>query len=1411
MKRIILFVSAMLLMYVNLFAGNKEKNTLAAVAGFTASVTTGCAPLSVQFTSTSTSDVGDPIVSYTWNFGDGTIITTANPTPLHTFNAEGSFTVILTINTQNGLTNTRTENNYIRTYEKITPDLGPDTTLCAASLGVGYLLQTNVPGGYTYTWDDPGSAGNPTRYVNSSGTYWAEVGNGTCSVRDTVNVIVTASFAANFSYTVLNDCGSLEVQFNNLSTHCAGGSLDYSWYMYDPGGGFFMDQNPIYTFTSEGTYDVELNVYDPNTGESDGIIIPITVAFSSGPTAPDLGGDKIICAGNSVQLNAGDEQGATYTWSPATGLNDATIYNPLATPSTTTSYTVTKTKCGIDAIASVNITVNPPLVVDFGPDQQTCGGIITLATNVTGASSIAWGSTLPGFATSFANQATAYTSLPGTYWVSVIKNGCEARDTIVITSMPPVDAQFSHAQTTSCGTYSVQFTDMSVIHCGSLDSYRWDFGDGTIVTYSAPTTAQKNPLHTYASTGSYTATLIVRTNTAKADTFTQVINVAGSGPSVDLGADRTICAGGSTTLDAGNAGATYSWSTGETTQTISVNTTGTYIVTVTNGACSDKDTIVVNVSATPPVVNLGPDRSICTGSSTVLDAGNAGATYLWSTGATTQTITVSTTGTYSVIVTSGSCNANGSINITTSGTPPSVNLGADRTICVGSSTTLDAGNAGSTYLWSTGATTQTITVNTTGTYSVTVTNGACTANDAIDVTVNTSALSVNLGNDTTLCSGGTLSLDAGNTGATYLWSTGATTQGIVASASGSYWAEVSNGSCTARDTISVTINPTPLIVNLGPDTAIACGTYTLNTGVSGASSIVWGSNPALPLAGYTNSPVAVIMDPATYWVTVVKNGCTARDTVVVGTKPQVNANFSYVQNTNCLPYSVKFTSDGLTTFACGTRRNYTWDFGDGTVVTYPHTASGPQRNPTHDYMANGTYNVTLIVTNSNSKADTVTLPVTVTGSGIIVNLGNDTAICSGSSITLDAGTHTGGMYSWSTGATSQTITVSTAGTYTVTVSNGLCSVSDDIVVSVGADLNVNLGNDTTICTGNSVTLNAGHPGATYLWSTGETSQTINVNSSGTVTVAVTNGSCSGNGEIDINVISSIPVNLGNDTTICSGNSVTLDAGYPGATYTWSTGATSQTVNATTAGTYNVNVNHNGCTGSDEIVLSVINTPTSVNLGNDTTVCFSNALVLDAGNPGATYLWNTGATTQTINAVTSGTYSVAVTGCNITLNDAIVITMGNAPMPTITQSGNELVCTNADTYQWYKGGILIPGATNNKYKPRGYGLYTVRVTIGSSGCAGEASYFFVPSGEIYIGDIRVKVTPNPGNGLSKLILSKLPAKPITVTVYDRVGRRVLINTIVNTVNDLNLTPFAKGEYFVELVADDKKVIIPVITQ
>ncbi|MBN8790335.1 MAG: PKD domain-containing protein, partial [Terrimonas sp.] len=708
----------------------------------------------------------------------------------------------------------------------------------------------------------------------------------------------------------------------------------------------------------------------------------------------------------------------------------------------------------------------------------------------------------------------------------------------------------------------------------------------------------------------------------------------------------------------------------------------------------------------------------------------------------------------------------------------------------------------------------TVSPSSTTTYSVTVTNATgCTGTDAKTVNIG-AAVNVNLGNDTTICAGNSVTIDAGP-GASYAWSNGATSRTITVSPSSTttYSVTVTNATgCTGTDAKQVNVSPA-LTVNLGPDKDYCGGYMLLDAGVTGAT-YQWGS---------TYNPVAYIWEknqqtaatgPGKYWVTVTKNGCTTSDTIVLHPKKAVTASFTYTKagDGTCGPFELSVTENS--DVCSGAINNREWNFGDGTII------SGVNQSVTHTYSAPGTYTVTLIVSTSAPAKDTIKQTITFTGATISVNLGNDTTLCSGSSLVLDAG-NPGLTYAWSTGETSQTISVNTSGTYSVEVNNGLCKAIGTIQVTVSDGLNIQLGNDTTICPLNSVTLDAGnYPGATYLWSSNagnKTSQTVTVSPDDPITiytVTVTRGTCTGTGTKTVYVSSALPVNLGNDTAICAGSNITLDAGHPGATYLWNNGTAFQTNTVYEAGTYKVTVNYMGCSGEDSINLALIAAPVPVDLGDDINICFGNSLVLDAGEyADATYSWSTGETTRTITVSSSNTYSVTVAnGCGSPVTDAINVTMGNLPSPVITQSGLELICTQADTYQWYKDGILIPGATNQRYKAKGYGVYSVVVTNTALACSGKsADYWFVPAGEFYLGDIRLKITPNPSAGQTKLVVSKLPPKPIKMTVYDRIGRRLITREISNAVNDINMTGYAKGLYFVECVLDNNRVILPLVTQ
>ncbi|MBI4929414.1 MAG: T9SS type A sorting domain-containing protein [Bacteroidetes bacterium] len=487
-------------------------------------------------------------------------------------------------------------------------------------------------------------------------------------------------------------------------------------------------------------------------------------------------------------------------------------------------------------------------------------------------------------------------------------------------------------------------------------------------------------------------------------------------PSVDLGADVTQCV--SALLDAGNPGSTYLWSDASTSQTLTVSSSGTYSVIATNMCGADTDTVMVTINP-GVVINLGPDTITCA-ASVVLDAMNAGPTYLWSTGESTQTISITASGAYYVDVTDGNGCMGSDTILATFNTSPVVNLGADVTQC-GGNVLLDAGNPGDTYLWSDASTDQTLTVSASGTYSVVVTNSCGTSSDTVDVTINTLP-TVSIA-DVTQC-GGTVLLDAGNPGDTYLWSDASTDQTLTVSVSGNYSVVVTNPAtgCAGSDGAVITIN-TPPVVSLGAD-ATVCGSTMLDAGNPG-STYLW--------SDASTNQTLTISAPGTYSVLVTDvNGCTGSDTVIVtiNALPVIVAGSSV---TICSGSSTTLTGSGGITYA--------WVPGGQTtasiVVSPPSTTS---------YTVTGT--------DANGCSNTAVVAVTV-NNGPVVTTSSTPSACGQNDGTATANPSGGTppyVYVWISGQTTQTVTGLAAGSYTVCVTDagGCQSCSQAAVTTSGS-------------------------------------------------------------------------------------------------------------------------------------------------------------------------------------------------------------------------------------------------------------------------------------------------------------------------------------------------------------------------
>ncbi len=275
-----------------------------------------------------------------------------------------------------------------------------------------------------------------------------------------------------------------------------------------------------------------------------------------------------------------------------------------------------------------------------------------------------------------------------------------------------------------------------------------------------------------------------------------------------------------------------------------------------------------------------------------------------------------------------------------------------------------------------------------------------------------------------------------------------------------------------------------------------------------------------------------------------------------------------------------------------------------------------------------------------------------------VFLGNDTTLCTGIPLTLQAGEVPQIQYLWQDNSSLNNFIVTTGGMYWVKLTNQFnCSASDTINVTYKPVPQFTLGSDTVLCNNKVLNIKESVPGSTYLWSNGSTSSTINIQSAGLYWLQVDESGCTKRDSIFVSTKPSPTINLGDDTTLCASQTMIINAMNNNATYLWQDGSTQPEFTVTEAGRYTVKVDINGCDTSGAITVDYDNKPT-INLGDDTTVCNTQKLLLDATYPGATYQWQDGSTNSQFRVSAAGQYSVAVSNLCGTTDQSVVVKYEN---------------------------------------------------------------------------------------------------------------------------------------------------------
>ncbi|MCF8424524.1 MAG: lamin tail domain-containing protein [Bacteroidia bacterium] len=283
----------------------------------------------------------------------------------------------------------------------------------------------------------------------------------------------------------------------------------------------------------------------------------------------------------------------------------------------------------------------------------------------------------------------------------------------------------------------------------------------------------------------------------------------------------------------------------------------------------------------------------------------------------------------------------------------------------------------------------------------------------------------------------------------------------------------------------------------------------------------------------------------------------------------------------------------------------------------------------------------------------------------------------------------------------------TAGVNDLIVNGTVASVS--LAPTPTCSANITASGATTFCQGGNVTLTA-NSGSSYLWSNGATTQSISATTTDSYTVRVIDaaGTCTNTSSATVVTVNALPTasfSANGSTTFCQGDNVTLTANS-GSSYLWSNGATTQSISATTAGTYSVRVtNANGCSANSSLQTIVVNSlpAASVSANGSTSLCNGGNVVLTA-NSANSYLWSNGATAQSISVNTAGSYSVQVTDANGCSNTSALQDVAVYSSPNLNISAtNTLLCLGQAvtlTAKTLAKDLIISeyveGSSNNKY-------------------------------------------------------------------------------------------------------------------
>lgn len=355
-----------------------------------------------------------------------------------------------------------------------------------------------------------------------------------------------------------------------------------------------------------------------------------------------------------------------------------------------------------------------------------------------------------------------------------------------------------------------------------------------------------------------------------------------------------------------------------------------------------------------------------------------------------------------------------------------------------------------------------------------------------------------------------------------------------------------------------------------------------------------------------------------------------------------------------------------------------WDFGEPASGIYNH-AFGTKA--VHRFLKSGTYKVSAVYFRG-TYTDTLYEEITMLPQPV-VDLGNDTSLCPSQVLTLHAHhpstTTVSTSFLWNNQSQEPFLSTELPGIYWVEANN-ICGVArDTLIFSQLVPPTVDLGVDTTICENQHLWVDVTQTGTSYQWNDGWDRPARWLCAGETYWIAVENRCGVARDTLEIHAVKAPMVDLGPDRTLCEGDEIALQAlpngGSSANTILWQDGSIGPLYLVQGPGVYIVQVESSFCTQKDTVLISYLAKP-EIELGEDTTLCEGDLLVLYAHTDEATYLWQDGSMNPSYLVRESGRYAVTVSHFCGEIEDAIEVTYLKAPQVNL---GRDTVICNLQPF------------------------------------------------------------------------------------------------------------------------------------